>query len=576
MKKALISLFIISFLICTVLTISTSATTIVKSGSCGTSVTYTIDSDGLLTISGTGAMSYNSSNAPWYTNRSSIKSVVIENGVTSIRDYAFYGYTTLTSVEISDSVTSIGTSAFECCENLTSIKLPDSITNINLDAFAYTGYYNDSSNWENGVFYIGKVLIDASVAAEDVSVKDGTKTISDGAFNYCKNLKRVDIPDSVTSIGYDAFYDCYNLTSINLGNSITTIGSYAFDGCTSLTSVVIPNSVISIGSYAFNECSSLTSITVPDSVTSIGNSAFYGCLSLTIYGYKVSYAKTYANNNNIPFVALQSYVVTYNANGGNDAPASQNKKPGVNLTLTSNIPTKANHVFKGWSTSADGDVVYTNGATYTTDSDITLWAVWEESLSIEIATKKTLKGKTVSVPVKITNNPGVNAMRVTLNYDRTALELTAVENGDVFVELEEVYLESERPIIITTNALSDTFKTGTAFTLKFKVRNDSPLGDYTINFTYREENDIINIHGDNVSLKIINGSVNVVDDIMPGDANGDGYINMRDALCLRKHLAGWDVYAALSALDVNGDGSVNMKDTLLLFKYLAGYDVELG
>ena len=63
---------------------------------------------------------------------------------------------------------------------------------------------------------------------------------------------------------------------------------------------------------------------------------------------------------------------------------------------------------------------------------------------------------------------------------------------------------------------------------------------------------------------------------LPGDANGDGNINMKDALLLRKHLAGWQLEVDISALDVNGDGDINMKDSLLLRKFLAGWPVEIG
>ena len=100
------------FLICILSALSINAT--VYSGSCGTNVKYSLDtSTGLLSITGTGAMTnYSSSSAPWYSKSDYIKSVEIADGVTSIGNYAFYYCNSLTSVTIPNGVTSIGNSAF--------------------------------------------------------------------------------------------------------------------------------------------------------------------------------------------------------------------------------------------------------------------------------------------------------------------------------------------------------------------------------------------------------------------------------------------------------------------------------
>ncbi len=127
---------------------------------------------------------------------------------------------------------------------------------------------------------------------------------------YKSDLKSVVIGDGVTSIGGTAFEWCINLSRITIPDSVAKIGDYAFSGCSGLTSVSIPDSVTSIGGYAFSECSSLTSITIPDSVTSIGKRVFVGCKDLTIYGSKGSYAKTYAEENAIPFKLLSERVET--------------------------------------------------------------------------------------------------------------------------------------------------------------------------------------------------------------------------------------------------------------------------
>ena len=258
--------------------VASIGTIFAASGTCGDNLTWDL-TNGVLIISGTGAMTNysSSSNIPWYSSRSSIASVVINDGVTSIGENAFQFCRSLTSVSIGNSVTSIGKEAFYGCSGLTSLTIPNNVI-----------------------------------------------SIGDGAFNNCMSLASMSIGNSVTSIGNYAFYVCNSLTSLTIPNSVTSIGNYAFDGCSSLVSVTIPNSVTSIGDGAFYNCSTLNSIyyngsleewcnkswileiifetsnmvmtkeyrlyinnilqeniTIPNTVTSIGEGTFYCCRSLT-------------------------------------------------------------------------------------------------------------------------------------------------------------------------------------------------------------------------------------------------------------------------------------------------------
>ena len=245
MKKRLLSFVLAVLMIASLLPATALAADIVDSGTCGAEVTWTLDSEGVLTISGNGYMYDNgSSGAPWYGYRSLVKSAVIAEGVTSIGEYAFSDCRSLTSVTIPDSVTSIGEYAFYKCKSLTSVTIPDSVT-----------------------------------------------LIGGAAFYECTSLTSVTIPDSVTNIGADAFSHCTSLTSVTIPDSVTSIGHDAFFLCRSLTSVTIPDSVTSISSYTFGSCTSLTSVTIPDSVTSIGGDAFYFCTSLTDVYYAGSEAQ---------------------------------------------------------------------------------------------------------------------------------------------------------------------------------------------------------------------------------------------------------------------------------------------
>ena len=139
MKKRIVSFVLAALLIWTLLPTSVFAADIVASGTCGDNLTWTLDSEGTLTISGTGAMTdyINDSKAPWYSSCSSIKSAIIESGVTTIGESAFFDCSRLTSVTIPDSVTTIGERAFFRCYSLTSVTIPDSVTSIGSGRFDY-------------------------------------------------------------------------------------------------------------------------------------------------------------------------------------------------------------------------------------------------------------------------------------------------------------------------------------------------------------------------------------------------------------------------------------------------------
>ena len=268
-------------------------------------LTWKLDAKGTLTISGTGAMKdYDSdSNPSPVSNNWDVEKIVIEDGVTSIGDCAFYDCHYLTSITIPNSVTSIGIRAFNVCRNLTNITIPDNVTSIGNYAFYYCenltsvtisnsvtsigdfAFYNcrslTSITIPDRVTSIGNFVFDGCKGLTSITIPDSITSIGDFAFRYCISLTSITIPDRVTSIGNAAFDGCKGLTSITIPDSVTSIGNSAFRGCSSLTSITIPKNVTSIRNSVFDGCKGLTSITIPDSVTSIGGSAFYNCSGLT-------------------------------------------------------------------------------------------------------------------------------------------------------------------------------------------------------------------------------------------------------------------------------------------------------
>jgi hypothetical protein len=237
-------------------------------GTCGDNLTWTLDNAGTLTISGTGAMedmSYN--DRPWSDCRSSIKKIVVEEGVTSISAYAFMGYAQ-TSVKLPDSLETIGALAFWNCAKLTSINIPKATTTIGNNVFAYCTNLETITVAEGNTAY----------KAEDgvLLTYDGTKLICCPA----QKAGEYTVPEGVTELGSYAFEGCKKLTNIQLPSTLEVIDSYAFADCTGLTSIIIPDGTTSIGWTPFFYCSNLEKITVPRSVTDISEAAFATCESL--------------------------------------------------------------------------------------------------------------------------------------------------------------------------------------------------------------------------------------------------------------------------------------------------------
>ena len=191
----------------------------VAGGQCGDDLTWTLDSSGTLTISGTGPMyGYSLFKNPW------CDSALRSSGIS----------TRVKNVEISSGVTTLGAYAFSACDSMTGVSLPETLL-----------------------------------------------AVGESCFQSSYGLHNISIPNSVRSIGDCAFSSCNGLTRVTLGSGLKGIGGQAFKECSSLSSIVIPEGVTAIEFSTFEDCSNLMEITIPRTVTSIGRWAFDGCYGLS-------------------------------------------------------------------------------------------------------------------------------------------------------------------------------------------------------------------------------------------------------------------------------------------------------
>ena len=478
------------------------AAEIIQTGSCGESATYTLDGDGVLTITGTGGVALDVD----LRMSDLIKKTVIEDKITSIGYDAFYGCSSLTDIVILDSVTSIGDSAFSGCSSLTDIVIPDSVTSIGDSAFSgcssLTDIQVDVSNplftSDNGVlFNHNKTTLICCPARKS------------GSYS---------IPDSVTEIESYAFYGCSSLTDIVIPDSVTSIGNGAFWGCSSLTDIVIPDSVTFIGYSAFYGCSSLAIIEIPNTVKKIGFLAFGYAYDVetgtdikipnfTIYGFLDSEAERYANTNDFNFVPL--------------------------LTTTEGIT----------AALEDEETAKTASALTLTTKEITDTAT---DTSVDYRLLDELIENTVK-----TLTPDAAADVTYKAYDIVLLDADGHQTqpqGSISVRIP-----------LPSGCKADTCHI-------YRLEEDNTFTDMKATCF----NDVLTFRTNHFSIYVITEqTLEDASALISGDVNGDGEVDIADALLISRYDAKLTEFDAtqLAYADVNDDNEVNIADALLISRY---------
>lgn len=325
---------------------------------CGNNVYAALDAAGTLTISGTGDMW--SAKDDRYFDGVAIYKVVIEEGVTSIGDYAFYNIDTLQSVSIPQTVTTIGEWAFYDCSGLFGIDIPGNVRTIEKGAFSAS-------------------------ALKSCTLHTGLQVIGENAFWITSKLTNIILPEGLVSVESRAFADS-SVKNVTVSKNVTIIKSGAFAG-DNVTATFDSNDV-TIGEGAFG----------------------YGS---TFVGDRGSTAETYANNHSGITLKYRQYpsTLTFDANGGKVDTAS---KTILSETYYGALPTpkRAKYAFLGWYTERTGGSLVTSTTMVTTKQDSTLYAHWQK-VSVAKAKKPTVKNiSTNKAEVKISKVSGVKGYQI--------------------------------------------------------------------------------------------------------------------------------------------------------------------
>ena len=320
---------------------------------------YDFESAGIyynITGNNTVEVTYSDRDNNTYSGSISVPETVTNNGteysVTKIGEYAFKG-STVTSVSMPEGITSIEYDAFSECQNLESVTLPESLTTLGYSAFKACKLLK-TIKIPSGVTAIPDQCFDGCSSLESVTIPEGVTTIGDYAFGYC-NLNALTLPESLEKIGGYAFTGNKSLKSVNIPAKVKTIETEAFNSC-GLTELVIPEGVQTIGYNTFGR-NSLQNLTLPSTVTSIGGSAF-------------------DNNNN-----LQSIICNAVTPPTLDGDAfSIGITPSIKVPMASIAAYRKAYGWKDFSNYYGGEVV-ADGITYRIDENGAMVAAVEPSLT---------------------------------------------------------------------------------------------------------------------------------------------------------------------------------------------------
>ena len=556
-----------------------------------------------------------------------LKKVILNEGITGIEQYAFYDCELLEEISIPGTVTTVGNSAFYRCKNLKNIEIPEGVTKIDGSAFIFCSSL-EQIKLPQSLVSIGSGAFDNCTSLISVELPDNA-IISSDTFKECKNLSDIVISDTNNNyiVKNGILYNknitrilCYPAgikdTEFSVPDTVKTIGDFAFYGAKVLESINIPDSVTNIGTDAFGECSGLKEVVIPDSVTSMGEAVFYKCTSLekvklsvnitspnpAVFQY-CSSLKEVVLPESMKFISffMFSYckeitnIVLPDKLNSVLRSAFQNCDNLKNITVPKNVTTIQDYAF--------GYYYDEQSATYKKYDDFTIsgyagskaqeYAEANGIRFIELNEKETTDGIKIEYSKDDSSIGGDNEEKISLesrqltesDEEYSKIDFTGkIEDSDVKPEdVKSVTYE-----ISLKNESGQTVQPSEKVTVKIPVP-DGYMGENCKVYYVNEKGKFTNMNavcqngflifetGHFSTYLVTETNIKTVSEITYGDANGDGKIDSRDAVVIKKYVAGFTGFTIdLEASDVNADGKVDTRDAVKILKKIAGFDVTLG
>lgn len=523
----------------------------------------------------------------------------------------FMNCTGLTSVNIPNTVTSIDGMAFEGCIGLTSIDIPNSVTLIGTDAFWRSGLI--SIIIPNSVTTISSGAFGGCDNLKSVTLSNSLASIPNSAFKSCDALTEIVIPNSVTKIGDEAFYWCNNLNKIVIGNSVTNIGAYAFHQCNSLSSVTClaenpPRAQVS----SFYNYSTATLYVPGGSLdkykTAFAWEKFYHIEPIE-HEYTVTLDKSSVTIPKLSTVQLHAtvtpddeYTPTVEWSSSNPGIASvtsyglvKGSMPGTAtitasagqssatcvVTVTPIFATdialnsyqeemEIGEIFRLVATVYPGNVSNGNVSWSIPQNDV-ISCSWNGNECLILAEKS----GTVTVTATTTDGTNLSASCV-INVKPSGTLLIPVESitlNKTSMKLKTNAVQQLIATVLPENASNkavawSSSNTAVATVDNFGIVTTHTTGTATITATTVGTN----INGDHLSAKCyvtVISSDGGGDDILRGDVDGDGSVNISDVTTLIDYLLSGNASGVnLEGADCDQDGSINISDVTALIDYL--------